>query len=90
MAQSDYQQEEKLEILEKTRLLLDEIVADNECLTLKELAMDGRGLMELGIKPGKEMGRILNLLLERVLEQPELNEHETLVQLVHRILEDQN
>lgn len=90
MAQSDYQQEEKLEILEKTRFLLDEIVADNECLTLKELAMDGRGLMELGIKPGKEMGRILNLLLERVLEQPELNEHETLVQLVHRILEDQN
>ncbi len=90
MAQSDYQQEEKLEILEKTRLLLDEIVADNECLTLRELAMDGRGLMELGIKPGKEMGRILNLLLERVLEQPELNEHETLVQLVHRILEDQN
>lgn len=82
LAQSQYQQKEKLEILNHTKLLLDEIVADDDCLTLKDLQMDGRELMKLGVKPGKEMGKILHDLLFQVIEQPQLNQKDTLTNLV--------
>lgn len=84
MAQSHYQRAEKLEILKQTKLLLDEIVAAKECLTLKELQMDGKGLMELGIQPGKEMGILLHMLLDQVLEHPEWNQKEILIKLVKK------
>ena len=48
-------------------------------LSLKSLAVNGRDLMQLGIPAGKELGRILNELLDCVLEDPEMNEKETLL-----------
>lgn len=47
-------------------------------LTLKDLKIDGKRLKELGIKPGPEMGRILNALLDDVIEAPSLNNEEYL------------
>lgn len=86
LAQSEYQKEEKLEILAGMKQKLKEIEEANECLTLKQLEMDGKGLMELGVEPGKEMGRILQELLNRVLENPELNTKETLSALVAEMI----
>lgn len=82
LAQSDYHYEEKQMVLNRTKELFEEIVKDEECLTLKELAIDGKDLMELGMKPGKDMGLMLNHLLDRVLQDPELNTKETLRELV--------
>jgi tRNA nucleotidyltransferase (CCA-adding enzyme) len=47
-------------------------------LAVKDLALDGRDLIRLGLRPGPEFGRILEDLLERVLEEPELNRKERL------------
>ena len=47
-------------------------------LTVGELALDGRDLMALGLRPGPRFGLILDALLEWVLEVPERNEGETL------------
>lgn len=54
------------------------IMADGDCLTIKELAINGRDLKEMGIAPGKQMGHILEYLLEKVLEAPHINTRETL------------
>ena len=41
---------------------------------LRDLALDGREVMDfLGLLPGPEVGRTLELLMERVEENPELN-----------------
>ena len=48
-------------------------------LSLKSLAVNGRDLMELGIPAGKELGRILNELLDCVVEDPAMNCRETLL-----------
>ena len=48
-------------------------------LSLKSLAVNGRDLMQLGIPAGKELGRILNELLDCVLEDPEMNKKEILL-----------
>lgn len=56
-------------------------VADKYPITLKDLAVKGEDLMQLGYE-GKEVGIALNNLLEYVLTDPEKNKKETLLRLV--------
>lgn len=82
MGQSDYGLEQKREAYEHLLQMQKEIVENGECLSAKELKINGKRLMELGVSPGPGMGRILNDLLQQVLEQPELNTEEQLERLV--------
>ena len=43
------------------------------------MAIAGKDLMEDGMKPGKELGTMLNALLMEVLENPEKNTKEYLI-----------
>jgi tRNA nucleotidyltransferase (CCA-adding enzyme) len=47
-------------------------------LAVGDLALDGRGLISLGLKPGPGFGTILDALLHWVLEDPERNRREVL------------
>ena len=49
-------------------------------LVVGDLAFDGRGLIGLGLKPGPHFGRILDGLLDWVLEDPERNHVELLAE----------
>ena len=60
------------------------IIAEKQPLTVKDLAINGNDLMELGIKQGVKMGQILNNLLEKVLENPELNDKEVLLNMIRK------
>ena len=51
-----------------------------QCVTLHQLAVSGRDLIGAGAQTGKELGQALNLLLELVMEQPEMNEKDRLLQ----------
>lgn len=64
--------------------LTKEIRTRGDCLDLKHLAVGGQDLIEAGIRPGKDMGRILGLLLEQVLECPEKNNREILLELAEK------
>lgn len=69
------------------RMLCSQIRERGDCLSLKDLAVKGADLIEAGIKPGKELGTLLNQMLEAVLEDPEMNEKERLLGLVkHSII----
>ena len=63
---------------EDTARLLEEIEAENACLSLKSLAVGGRDLMELGFS-GKEIGNCLNYLLEQVIDEKLPNDRDTLL-----------
>jgi tRNA nucleotidyltransferase (CCA-adding enzyme) len=58
------------------------ILSERQPLTIKDLDINGYDLIELGYKPGKQMGDILKSLLEKVLENPELNKKEKLIKMV--------
>ncbi len=60
------------------------ILEAKEPLSVKDLAVNGYDLIEIGIEPGKRMGQILNGLLEIVLKSPELNTREYLLDIVRR------
>lgn len=81
LAQSDYMREEKLKNLEILKGYYEEVIAKKQCITTKELAVTGKDLILLGMKPGKEIGAMLSCLLDLVLENPDLNEKDTLLKL---------
>ncbi|MBQ9149233.1 MAG: CCA tRNA nucleotidyltransferase [Oscillospiraceae bacterium] len=60
--------------------MLNELLAERSCLTLKGLAIDGRDLMAIGYAPGKALGNCLQHLLELVLDEQLPNEKEALLQ----------
>lgn len=84
LAQSDYGREEKLENLSRVRKDVEAIRAQSECVSLKTLAVTGNDLIHAGMKPGKEIGETLTRLLEVVLENPERNTKEELLELVKK------
>lgn len=59
--------------------LLDEILAENACLSLKDLAVRGDDLIALGFPPGKALGACLNRLLGDVLEERVENQRHALL-----------
>ncbi|MBE5946199.1 MAG: CCA tRNA nucleotidyltransferase [Lachnospiraceae bacterium] len=80
--QSDYRLEDKNKALNKMKELYNVIKEEAHCLKISDLAIDGKVLMDLGMKPGKDMGDMLSYLLELVLDEPKLNEKEKLISLV--------
>ena len=74
---------EDAETLGELRERIDAVLARREALTVQDLAVQGDDVMRaLGIGPGPEVGRALNALLDRVLEDPALNERERLLALL--------
>lgn len=69
--------------LESLRRRLEEIVRQAPPLSPQDLAVSGRDVIQhLGIQPGPRVGQTLRGLLERVLEDPSLNQRETLLRLM--------
>lgn len=81
LAQSTYLREEKLENLRDVEACYHEIVEKQQCVSLSMLAVTGKDLIEDGMQPGKEVGDVLNRLLETVIEHPEYNSREKLLEL---------
>lgn len=79
LAQSDYMRQEKLELIDRWQELYRQVREQNQCVSLKELAVNGSDLIQAGWKPGKELGMVLQKLLELVLEEPRYNTAEFLL-----------
>jgi tRNA nucleotidyltransferase (CCA-adding enzyme) len=66
---------------------LEELARANLALSQRELAVSGRDLMqELGLAPGPRLGVLLEALLARVLDEPQLNQRAQLVELARGML----
>ena len=69
---------EELDVFPEIRAALAEIRAENACLTVKDLAVNGNDLLALGYQ-GKSIGETLNALLEGVLDETLPNERQALL-----------
>ena len=67
--------------------VIDEVVARSDCTSVKALAIGGQDMMALGLS-GRAIGQMLNAALELVLEKPEMNTRETLLNWVRGNLEN--
>ena len=64
---------------DRLEALAKEILAENPCLSVKHLAVNGHDLMDLGYR-GPQIGLALDLLLEAVLDGKTENQREKLLQ----------
>ena len=85
-AQSDYLREDKLRKLSYIEGLYEEIRSQGDAVSLKNLAITGTDLIAQGRKPGREIGIVLQELLEKVLEDPSLNTPEKLLEISQKIV----
>ena len=85
LAQSDYKLDGKLNALETLGELFQEIQRNEECLSLKDLKISGKDLIADGMAPGPALGKVLQALLDDVLEEPQHNTREYLLEASRRL-----
>ena len=83
LAQSpDYR--DRLETYDRIESIAQNILAKNECISVSTLAVNGSDLIALGMKPGKEIGDMLNQLLEQVIRGKLENDRNVLLAYVKK------
>ena len=82
LAQSEYRRDEKIARQESVKACYEEMLKQNQSVSLKTLAVTGRELIQAGYKPGPDLGEILIRLLEHVLDVPEDNTKVKLMSLI--------
>jgi tRNA nucleotidyltransferase (CCA-adding enzyme) len=85
-AQSGYHREEKYELLERYEHRYYQVLDQKDCLSLKQLDIDGGDLIALGVPKGPRIGEILNSLLRIVVDEPSKNKKEYLTAYVQKNL----
>jgi len=65
--------------IERAENNIREILQERPPVSLKDLAINGKDLIELGYKEGREIGWVLKELLNLVLEKPTLNQKKILL-----------
>lgn len=80
-AQSAYRRSEKLECVDAWDRQCRGVIGRKECFTLRDLAVSGKDLIAAGMKPGPELGEMLQRMLDHVLEIPEDNTREKLFEI---------
>ena len=86
LGQSDYQFESKMGYVDDLEKAYLEVIEKNHCVDKKDLSVNGDDLIAMGMNPGQEMGVVLNLLFEIVLNDPKLNEREKLLERAHKLI----
>lgn len=77
---SDYEQSriDKVDNIEK---ILEEVLQEDECFSLKDLTVNGKDLMDIGYKSGRQLGVALQGLLDCVIGEEVNNNKEELLEL---------
>ena len=74
---------EKLDAIEK---LIDEVMQENQCFTLKDLAVNGNDLIQIGYNPDKQLGETLNMMLNGVINDEFENKKDSLLNIAKEML----
>ena len=86
LGQSMYKRAEKLEYIAEYESVYRKILADHQCVSKKEMKINGSDLIKMGVEPGPKLGDILDRLYEQVLDDPSLNEAQKLKELANKII----
>ncbi len=66
--------------------IYNRIKSERQCLNRRDLAINGYDLISIGMEPGKDLKNMLNYLFECVIENPELNDKQKLIDLASKRL----
>ncbi|MDC7279061.1 CCA tRNA nucleotidyltransferase [Butyrivibrio fibrisolvens] len=86
LAQSMYHREEKLSYIDELEKVFNEVVAAGDCLRIKDLEINGKDLIAMGLPQGQRIGEVLSTIFDSVVENPELNQRETLLNMAKSMI----
>ena len=75
--------QERLAHYDAIEAMWQEILKEQDALSLSDLAINGKDVMALGYT-GREIGRMLSLALDYVLENPAANQREILIDFIQK------
>ena len=88
---SGNRKEKESRAIPKLLARIDKIIEEENAITVKDLKINGNDLMkEFNLKPSPIVGKILNYLLELILDEPNLNSKECLIEKTRLFLEENN
>ena len=70
---------EKLARIEEVRRIFEYVIAESQPYLISDLIVNGRDLIKLGFRAGREIGDTLKILLGEVIISPELNDRDYLL-----------
>ncbi len=79
LAQSDYMRKEKIDLIYNVIKTGEKIIAEKNCISIKDLNINGEDLINIGYKQGPEIGIILNEILEKIIDGGLSNTKEELI-----------
>lgn len=79
MAHNPYYAKERLWETFKTEEILNEVLAEEKCFSIKDLAINGKDIMELGVKEGPDVGKWLKYALDEVINDRLDNDKEDIL-----------
>lgn len=88
MAQNPLHRDQGLACISGIRQIYNEIKMDNQCLSLKNLAVNGCDLLALGFLQGRELGDVLERLLAMAINEPGMNDKDRLLKLAEKMLRE--
>ena len=73
---------ERLPVWDEVEMMVNRILAEEQCFSLKDLAVNGSDLVAMGIEKGPQIGVLLNQLLDDVISGNLPNEKTALLQAI--------
>ena len=84
MGKSEADRESKLALNAALSETYQRIKEEGQCISLKDLAISGKDLINLGIQSGPQIGSILQKALDEVLDDPSKNDKEYLISQIEK------
>ena len=84
-AHSEGTQESRIEKRNRCVEIAKEIIQQNQCFQMKDLAISGKDLINIGFKEGRELGYTLRCVLDAVIDGEVVNEKESLLKYVESL-----
>ena len=85
MAQSVEFRQARLERLGAVLPVLEEVLEQQQCFSLRDLAVNGRDLIHIGVSQGTKIGILLNQLLDMVIDEEVPNDKAALLELASQL-----
>lgn len=79
---------ERAGVAEELRKVLGDILDSQEAFSLKHLEINGSDLISLGMAPGPAIGACLETILDKVINEEVANDHEELLALAQRMINE--
>ena len=88
-AQSETFRQAKLSNLDAVSQKIDDIIEEQQRFSLKDLAVNGKDLMDIGVPQGYIIGNILNRLMNMVVNESVNNDREKLLSIASQLIKEQ-